>query len=306
MNVIRIARSMGFALAAAILAVSGIYVVIDLARWEWNRAVISALVMLSALIVLVSMMLFRQLSRIEQRMEALERSRHAVEASGTLRSTNSASARRHFQWLERPPDQLGVFIPVLLGAGVLFSLIAYLIERIAGVFAAATLDQRTARDLAPDLPLGSGLPMHPDRGPLTTAPSRHPTAMAFVVLLTLALSFVTVAFLRELTQTRPQEVTAAGTTSMVIDIDQRRQQLRPLPEVAEDLWRVCRSRLPGDVQLTEVTQLDDRLVRIEFDRSLGRTGRVRIVGCFHDFTLDLVRAEVVSVETIGAESRLDS
>ncbi|HSP28735.1 MAG TPA: hypothetical protein VLN74_09320 [Ilumatobacteraceae bacterium] len=300
MNVARIARSIGFALAAVILAVSGIYVVIDLARWEWNRAVISALVMVSALIVLVSMILFRQLSRIESRLEALERSRHATDAGDTLRSTNNAAARRHFRWLERPPDQLGVFIPVLLGAGVLFSLIAYLIERVAGVFAAATLDQRTARDLAPDLPLGPGLPMHPDRGPLTTAPARHPTATAVAVVLTLALSIVTVAFLRELTQTRPKEVIAAGTTSMVLDIDQRRQ-MRPLPVVAEDLWRVCRSRLPGDVELTEVTQLDDQLVRIEFDRSLGRTGRVRIVGCFQDFTLDLVRAEVVSVE-----SRLDS
>ena len=296
MNVIRIARSMGFALAAAILAVSGIYVVIDLARWEWNRAVISALVMVSALIVLVSMILFRQLSRIEQRLEALERSRHATEASGTLRSTNNASARRHFRWLERPPDQVGVFIPVLLGAGVLFSLVAYLIERIAGVFAAATLDQRTARDLAPDLPLGSGLPMHPDGGLPSTAPSRRPTVTAVVVVLTVALSFATVAFLRELTQTRPKEVIAAGTTSMVIDIDQRRQ-IRPLPVVAEDLWRVCRSRLPGDVELTEVTQLDDQLVRIEFDRSLGRTGRVRVVGCFQDFTLDLVRADVISVES---------
>ena len=304
MNVTRIARSIGFALATVILAVSGIYVVFDLARWEWNRAVISALVMVSALIVLVSMILFRQLSRIESRLEALERSRHATDAGDTLRSTNNAAARRHFRWLERPPDQLGVFIPVLLGAGVLFSLVAYLIERVAGVFAAATLDQRTARDLAPDLPLGSGLPMHPDRGPLTTAPSRHRTATAVAVVLTLALSIVAVAFLRELTPTRPKEVVAAGTTAMVLDIDQRRQ-IRPLPVVAEDLWRVCRSRLPGDVQLTEVTQLDDELVRIEFDRSLGRTGRVRIVGCFQDFSLDLVRAEVVSMEVVSVESRLD-
>lgn len=300
MNAVRIARSIGFALAAVILAVSGMYVVIDLARWEWNRAVISALVMVSALIVLVSMILFRQLDRIEQRLEALERSRHDVDAIGTLRATNNASARRHFRWLERPPDQLGVFIPVLLGAGVLMSLIAYLIERIAGVFAAATLDQRTSRDLAPDLPLGTGLPTLPDRGPLTTSPTRRPGTSAMVVVLTLVLSLATVAILRELTQTRPKEVTAAGTTSMVVDIDQRRQ-IRPLEVVAEDLWRVCRSRLPGDVQLTGITRLDDELVEIEFDRSLGRTGRVRIVGCFQDHTLDLVRADVISVE-----SRLDS
>jgi hypothetical protein len=294
-NVTHTIRSIGFALATTVLVVSAVYVVIDLARWEWNRAVISALVMLSALIVLVSMILFRQLSRIEHRLDTLERSHHGGDTLGTLRSANNASARRHFRWLERPPDQVGVFIPVLLGAGVLLSLIAYLIERVAGVFATATLDQRTTRELAPDLPLGDGLPMHPERGPFDAAPARHPAVATIVVMLTLALSFATVALLRELTQTRPKEVSTAGTTSMVIDIDQRRQ-IRALPVVSEDLWRVCRSRLPGDVQLTAVTQLDDELVRIEIDRSLGRTGRIRIVGCFEDLTLDLVRADVISVE----------
>jgi len=34
MSAVRIARSIGFVLTAAILAVSGTYVVIDLARWE--------------------------------------------------------------------------------------------------------------------------------------------------------------------------------------------------------------------------------------------------------------------------------
>lgn len=300
MNAIRIARSIGFTLAAVILAVSGTYVVIDLARWEWNRAVISALVMVSALIVLVAMILFRQLYRIEQRLDGLERSHGSTAAHDTLRSTNDASARRHFRWLERPPDQLGVFIPVLLGAGVLVSLVAYLIERIAGVFASATLDRRTSRDLAPELPLGPGLPLRPDRVPLTTVRTRHPAVTGVVVVLTLALSLAAVVALRELTQTRPGEVTSGGSTSMVIDIDQRRQ-IRPPSVVAEDLWGACRSRLPGDVALTGITQLDDELVRIEFDRSLGRTGRVRIVGCIQDHTLDLVRADVISIE-----SRADS
>jgi len=80
----RIARAVGFVLATVILAVSGIYVVVDLARWEWNRAVISALVMIAALIVVVAMMLFRQLHHIEQRMDALERARAAKEKAKRL------------------------------------------------------------------------------------------------------------------------------------------------------------------------------------------------------------------------------
>lgn len=294
----QVARAIGFALATVILAVSSIYVVIDLARWEWNRAVISALVMIAALIVVVAMILFRQLHRIEQRMDALDRS-GAVNTLGALRSANDAAAGRHFRWLERPPDGLGVFIPVLLGAGVLMSLVAYLIERVAGLFAAATLDPRTASRLGADLPLGDGLPPSAQLDAMIRAPARRRTALVTVLVLTLVLSLAAVVLLRELTQTRPDEVAAAGTTSVLLDIDQRRQ-LRPLPTVAEDLFGSCRSRLPGDVELTAITQVDDERVMIEFDRSLGRTGRVRIVGCLEDHTLDRVRADVLSITSAPA------
>jgi hypothetical protein len=249
----------------------------------------------------VTMILSRQLIRIEKRLEALERSRPADAATlGTLRSTNGAAANRHFRWLERPPDRLGVFIPVLLGAGALLSLVAYLLERISGMFAAATLDPRTAQKLNADLPLGAGLP-RTQVDPLTDLPVRHRTTSAMVLVVALVLSIVSVGLLRELTQTRPKEVTTAGTTTMLLDIDQSRQ-IRPLPIVAEDLWGACRSLLPGAIQLTAITQLDDEHVEIEFDRALGRTGRVRIVGCFQDHTLDLVRADVLSVESLPAPS----
>jgi hypothetical protein len=295
----QVARATGFALAAVILAVSSIYVVIDLARWEWNRAVISALVMIAALIVLVAMMLFRQLHRIEQRMDALERSGDG-NTLGALRSANANAAGRHFRWLERPPDGLGVFIPVLLGAGVLMSLVAYLIERIAGLFAAATLDPRTASKLGADLPLGNGLPPLAQLDPMTRPPVRSNTALVTVLVLTLALSTGAVILLRELTQTRPGEVASAGSTAVVLDIDQRRQS-RPLPTVAEDLFGSCRSRLPGDVELTVITPVDDERVMIEFDRALGRTGRARIVGCLEDHTLDRVRADVLSIRSTPAQ-----
>ncbi len=295
----QIARTIGVALATVILAVSSAYVVVDLARWEWNRAVISALVMIAALIVLVAMILFRQLRRIEQRLDGLERSRD-VDTLGALRSANDNAARRHFRWLERSPDGLGVFIPVLLGAGVLMSLVAYLIERVAGLFAAATLDPRTAAKLGADLPLGNGLPLSTQLDPMMRPPGRRSSSTATVLVLTLALSVGAIVLLRELTQTRPGEVAAAGTTAVTLDIDQRRQS-RPLPTVAEDLFGSCRSRLPGDVELTAITQVDDERVMIEFDRSLGRTGRVRIVGCLEDHTLDRVRADVLSIESTPAD-----
>ncbi|HEX4983226.1 MAG TPA: hypothetical protein VFV63_16095 [Ilumatobacteraceae bacterium] len=296
MTLVRLARSVGFALAFLILAVSGVYVVIDLARWEWNRAIISALVFLSSLVVLVAMMLFRQLHRLEMRMGALEHQRRDVtDVLGTLRATNVAGAGQRFRWLEQSPDRLTVFVPVLLGAGVVLSFVAYLIERIGGAFAASALDPRTARELAPDLPLGTGI-VEPVGERALREPVRRPAARAVALVVTVVLAVVLVQGLRELTQSRPGELTAPGATTIVVDIGQRRQ-IRPLEVVATDLWSTCRSRLPGPLELVAITPTVGERVRLDLDRALGHTGRARIVGCLEDYTLDLVQADVVSIDS---------
>jgi hypothetical protein len=298
MTLVRLARSVGFALAFLILAVSGVYVVIDLARWEWNRAIISALVFLSSLVVLVAMMLFRQLHRLEIRMGTLEHQRRTdvlvTDVLGTLRATNIAGAQQRFRWLDQPPDRLSVFVPVLLGAGVVLSFVAYLIERIGGAFAASALDPRTARDLALDLPLGTGV-VESDGERAVRESARRPAARAIALVVTMVLAVVLVQGLRELTQSRPDELTAPGATTIIVDIGQRRQ-IRPLDVVAADLWSSCRSRLPGPVELVAITPTVGERVRLDLDRALGHTGRARVVGCLEDYTLDLVQADVVSID----------
>jgi hypothetical protein len=295
-SAVRVARSIGLTLAFVILAVSGAYVVIDLARWEWNRAIISALIFLSALVVIVGMLLFRELRVVELRLRELERRRpDSDHPLSLLRSANRSSASRHFRWLERPPRDLGVVVPVLLGAGVVLSFVAYLVERTAGAFAASTLDPRTLDHLATHLPLGDAV-VEPD-GPTASPRRRHrPVAVAIIVVLTVVSTVAAVQGLRELTQTRPDELTTAGTTSVVLDIRQRRQ-IRPITDVAGDLWSSCRSRLPPPVRLVGVAPLTDGRVELMLDRSLGRTGRARIEGCFEDYTLDLVLADVVRIES---------
>lgn len=55
-------------------------------------------------------------------------------------------SRRPFAWLD-PADRLSVFVPVLLGAGVLLSGVAWLVERIARLAGGSTLDRRLAMRL---------------------------------------------------------------------------------------------------------------------------------------------------------------
>lgn len=299
MRVAGVARSIGLTLASVILAVSGIYVVVDLARWEWNRALISALVFVAALVVVVSMSILRQLRRLEERVVTLaEQRQESGGVAGTLRAANAESSSRRFHWLEQPPDRLGVFIPVLLGAGVVMSFVAYVIERVAGAFASATIDRVTVRQLDSALPLGDGLAdesTHPRAGP-----ARHPVAVAVVAVVSVLLSLAAIEGLRQLTQTRPDEITTFGTTTIVVGIEQRRTA-DPAVVVAGDLWGACRSRLPGGITVLSILPSGPDEATIAIDRALGRTGRLRIVGCLQDHTMDLVRADVREVYAVPLE-----
>jgi hypothetical protein len=73
------------------------------------------------------------------------------------------NASRHFAWL-RQPQQLNVFVPVLLGAGIVASGIGWLIERIARMTGRSNTSASLSADLADLAPqpggfLGGGDPI---------------------------------------------------------------------------------------------------------------------------------------------------
>jgi hypothetical protein len=63
--------------------------------------------------------------------------------------------RNPFKWLS--PDRSNVFVPVLLGAGVIVSGIAWLVERIARATAGSSLERGLAVRLEPLAPPKGGL-----------------------------------------------------------------------------------------------------------------------------------------------------
>jgi hypothetical protein len=149
------------------LGASGWYVAVYLARWEWNRALMAGVIFLAAELGLLGVLLLDRMARLERRLDEhlpAERGRAAgPHATGTnttrrhatgsrrrepdprvlARVREAAPSRRPFAWLD-PADRLSVFVPVLLGAGVLLSGVAWVVERLARVTAGGTLD----RDLA--------------------------------------------------------------------------------------------------------------------------------------------------------------
>jgi hypothetical protein len=300
----RVARFLGLTVTIVVLAVSGAYILIDLARWEWHRAVSSSIFFLAALVVLATTVVLRSIRRLENRLGRIEASRAFGTAPASTQAvggpTSPPGPARHFEWLHRPPDRLGVFVPVLLGAGVVLSVVAYAVERLAGALSPATLDPKAAERLGAELPLGDGpIPeVVPEPRPVRMSRGRR-AASAVVLVVALAGAVGAVQLLRTLTQTRPGEVAAAGSTVMVVEVEQRRN-IRAPEAVVEDLWGACRSLVPGTHRITSVERLDPSTLRLEIDVALGRTGRTRIVGCFEDHTIDLVRADVISISPAPA------
>jgi hypothetical protein len=151
--------------AFATLAASGTYLFVYLYRWEWNRALISGVIFLAAEIAVIGWILNGKLTDLSHRVDDA-RTRRIAGHLDTARSEPSTV----FDWL-RPDDRLGVFVPILMGAGLVLSGIAWLVERLAKATAGRADDRRLAANLSRLAPPEGGFlddradPLRDLRGP---------------------------------------------------------------------------------------------------------------------------------------------
>ena len=150
------ARRIGLGLGIAVLCSSGAYVFVYLYRWEWNRALVAAAFFIAAEVAL-------GLVAVIDRLRALSA---AVDAKVLGRIQEAAPPRSNpFKWLTPEDGTVGVFVPVLMGAGVVLSGVAWMVERLAGATAKPTLERALAARLsALSLPKGGLLPVQVDQG----------------------------------------------------------------------------------------------------------------------------------------------
>jgi hypothetical protein len=142
---------------------AGWYVFVYLYRWEWNRALISGVIFLAAELGLIGTLVIGRLVRIERRLDE-----GGVPASGPPPSSLSSRALRRvepdpavlarlresappprepFAWLTKRPQEVSVFVPVLLGAGAVLSGLAWVVERLGRRLTGPTLENNLARRL---------------------------------------------------------------------------------------------------------------------------------------------------------------
>lgn len=118
-------------LGGVTLAASGTYTFVYLYRWEWNRALMSAAIFIAAEVAVMGSLLAQRLKVVTDRLEA-QRPDPAQAVRLDRIQAAAPPSRVSFDWLARP-GQMNVFVPVLMGAGVLLSGIAWIVERIARV-----------------------------------------------------------------------------------------------------------------------------------------------------------------------------
>lgn len=133
-----------------VLAASGAYVFVYLYRWEWNRALIAAAFFVAAEVALIGAAVLERLQRLDTKLD--DAARRADVARRHLHDTAPPPRRDHFDWLSPSSSnggELNVFVPVLLGAGVILSGLAWLVERVSRATAGAVMEDSLARRLGP-------------------------------------------------------------------------------------------------------------------------------------------------------------
>ncbi len=137
------ARRWGYVAAFLTVAASGAYFFVYLNRWEWNRALTAGVILLAAEIALFGALTLDHIRRLRRTLTAHAQSQRDPDPNVLAHIRESAPRpRNQFAWLR--PDTTNVFVPILLGAGVVFSGIAWVMERVARATAARSMERGLA------------------------------------------------------------------------------------------------------------------------------------------------------------------
>ena len=155
-------RRIGLAALLIVLVAAGWYVFVYLHRWEWNRALVSGIIFLAAEVALLGALVLDRLEKLGRRLARLDHGPNGERVLLRLRE-HAPTPARPFAWME--PQQTNVFVPVLLGAGVVLSALAWVVDRVARLTAVPTMERGLARKLATLQPAPDGLLGEPPTDP---------------------------------------------------------------------------------------------------------------------------------------------
>jgi len=289
------ARRVTTALLVAAQATTGLYLLVYLYRWQWNRALICGIFFLATELLVIGRLVLRRLRVIEERLEALADQRvhqRLVESR--------PDPADWFEWLRPSAGQTNVFLPVLLGAGVLASGIAWVVEAMARRTARPTMERSLAVALAPlAFPAGGFLGPAPAAAAARGQRRWQRTGLVFVFAAVAGATAGAIDVVADATQTRPEQLDDGVTT--VIDLRFRGERGVAEPaRHANHLLEYCTAPFRRQIDTIAVVPGDRGAVRVVLDADLGRHGTTRLRGCLEDTTIERVQASVVDVVEVPA------
>lgn len=288
-------RRVRYGAIALAMAATGVYLFVYLYRWEWHRALVAGVLFVAAEVALVGAALLDRMRSIEARLDgagppAPERP-PAEEALTRVREA-APPPRTDFDWLARQPGELSVFVPILLGAGVVLSGAAWVVERLARATARPAFEHGLALRLQP-----FSLPVGVLRGAaVAAAPSRRrPWARhALAAVASVAVATVGLDAVADATQNRPDPLRPGTASAVVVAIEGRPE--RPALAATRALWGACTTQLGRRHHVVGMTDLGGGRVRVGVRPEIGRHAERRLRGCIGDATTDQLRAGVVRID----------
>jgi len=288
-------------LGLVVLFFSGMFLVVYLLRWEWNRALIAGVFFLAAEMFLATDVLLRRMAAVDRQIERSSE-REQIESLAAMLRSNRPQHAGPFAWLARDPDRSYVLVPILLGAGVILSGIAFVVERLSRISAAPVAEHELARGLS-----GLALPrtgLHPTgQTPQDTFGRTGPTQRGrnAAVIVVLVLAMLAVIFTLTFTLITRPAPTQPG-AALVIDVSVSAKRLDQSDgAVAASLWAVCQVRVPSEVDLVALgtSPQDPALQRLVVSPAPSTFDERELLGCLQDAVVDRSLAQVVAVQHLA-------
>lgn len=297
-------KKLRYAIVIGAMVASGLYLFVYLYRWEWHRAVVAGVMFLIAEVALVGSAILDRLRSLERRTAATPGGYKAdqaslekpVDATADIMARLEESApepKVSFEWLSRR-DEMSVFVPVLLGAGVVLSGVAWIVERVARITARPALERGLSLQLAPfSLPAGTFRGAPPAAPPRKRSLAPHLAAAAVA----LALATVGVDGLGDLTQDRPDHVLPDQESAVLISASAK-GPARTALQATEALWGACTTQLGAGYQALSMTEVGGGSVEVVVRPQVGKYAERRLRGCIADGAADKVGAHVQSITPV--------
>jgi hypothetical protein len=292
--------------ATVVLLASGAYVLIYLYRWEWHRAIITALFFVAAEIILATYLVLSRMRSLEQRLdEKLDQLTVTREPDAVVLARIREAApepRNPFAWLSPRNGGPHVFLPFLLGAGALVSGLAWVVEAVARSTGAPVLERRLAGQLAPLSFPSSGL-LGPADVP-AARPRHRPFRVAMAVTaaaIAAVLGWQVIDVMGDALQTRRDSPRSDVDTVLTVQFRGSVSNRDPV-RAASSLWGTCNHVLRQRITPAEILDQGAGRIELRIAEDIGPHGRQRVIGCLQDATIDRIQASVISIDAVKRAS----